>query len=96
MLRRKLNKEEDNEIPVFSKYEYSRSLTAFTESDKLMENELNSLECYLDYQLKAPLNSFNDQKLNKHLYAIYGTKKQETIIFMRQLVWFLCVSTEPK
>ena len=88
MPKRKLYKEEDNEIPMFSKYEYSQTLTGFTESDKLMENELNSLECYLDCQLGAQLNSFNDQTLNNHLYVIYGTKKQETIIFMRQWVCF--------
>ena len=70
MPKRKLNKEEDNDIPMFSKYEYSQTLTAFTESYKLMGNELNSLECYSDYQPEALMNSFNDQKLNNHLYVI--------------------------
>ena len=77
MLKRKLNKEEDNEIPVLSKYEYLCTLTAFIESDKLIENELNSLECYSDYQLEAPLDSFNDQNLNNHLYIIYSTKNRK-------------------
>ena len=88
MLKTKLNKEEENEIPVFSRCEYSCTLTAFIESNKLIENELNSLECYSDYQLEALLNSFNDQKLNNHLYVIYSTQKQETIMLMRQWVCF--------
>ena len=39
-------KKEDDEIPIFNRYEYSWTLTAFAESDKLLESELSSLECY--------------------------------------------------
>ena len=57
-------------------------------SDKLLESELSSLECYTEYQLEAPLNSFNDHKLNNHLYVIYSTKRRETVQLMRQSVEF--------
>ena len=81
-------KKEDDEIPIFNRYECLRTLTAFAESDKLLESELSSLECYTEYQLEASLNSFNDHKLNNHLYIIYSTKRRETVKFMRQLVGF--------
>ena len=88
MPKKKKVKDEDDDIPTFSQYEYSHMLTAFAESDKLLETELNTLICYRDYQLKAPLNSFNNHKLNDHLYVIFGTKQRETVEFMRQWVGF--------
>ena len=88
MPEKKKVKDEDDEIPTFSQYEYSHTLTVFTESDKLLETELNTLICYKDYQLKAPLTSFNNHKLNDHLYIVFSTKQRETIEFMRQWVGF--------
>ena len=82
MLRKAKNKDNDKEIPSFNRYDYSQTLTAFAESDKLPKNEIDTLLCCREYQLEAPLNNFNDRKLNDHLYVIYGTKKLETVEFM--------------
>ena len=56
-----------------------------------MENELSSLECYDEYQLEKPLNSFEDHALNDHLYRVYYSNKTETTLLMRQWIsYFAC------
>ena len=64
-----------DEILFHNKYNYSETLTAFSENDKLLESDLGTLICYNEYQLESPLNNFNDSKLNDHLYSIFSTKR---------------------
>ena len=64
-----------DKIPFHNKYNYSETLTAFSENDKLIESDLGSLICYNEYQLESSLNNFNDSKLNDHLYSILSTKR---------------------
>ena len=91
MPRSKKNKNADNKIPNYSKYKYSETLPHFAEKDRLLENELNSLKCYEEYQLEAPLNSFNNDKLNDHLYLTYLKRISETAGFMQKWVsFFVC------
>ena len=71
MPKRKKSTVLDAPIPNYSNYEYSDSLECFSEHDRLLENELSSLECYDEYQLEKPLNSFEDRVLNDHLYRVY-------------------------
>ena len=61
MPRSTMHEDEDNEVPNYSKYDYSDTLQQFQEFDRLHENELSMLECYGDFQLEALLNSFNDR-----------------------------------
>ena len=82
----------DVPIPNYSNYEYSDSLECFFEHDRLLENELSSLECYDEYQLEKPLNSFEDRALNDHLYRVYYSNKMETTLLMRHWIsYFACL-----
>ena len=73
-------------IPNYSNYGYLDSLEYFSEHDRLMENELSSPECYDEYELEKPLNSFEDRALNDHLYRVYYSNKMETTLLMRQWI----------
>ena len=74
--------------------------TNISETDRLLESELNSLECYSAFQLEAPLNSFSDTTLNDHLYKIYHKNQLVSVETMRKLVGFFvrCYKTllEPR
>ena len=84
----KKNKDADDAIPNYSKYDNAETLPQFAELDRLLESELNTLECYREYQLEAPLNSFNDNCLNAHLYMIFHKQKSEGVVFSQKLVSF--------
>ena len=58
-------------LPNYSKYEYADEMQVFKESDRLLEHDLNTLECYKNFEIEAPLNSFSDQTLNDHLYSMF-------------------------
>ena len=87
-------------MPNYSKYEYTEMMQTFSETDRLLESELNSLECYSAFQLEAPLNSFNNITLNDHLYKIYRKKQLVSVQTMRKHVGFFvrCYKTllEPR
>ena len=75
-------------MPNYSNYEYTEIMQTFSETDRLPETELNSVECYDTFQLEAPLNSFSDTTLNDHLYKIYRKKQLVSVETMRKLVSF--------
>ena len=83
----KKGKKEGN-VPNYSKYEYTEMMQTFSKTDRLLESELNSLECYDTFQLEAPLNTFNETTLNDHLYKIYHKKQLVSVETMRKLVSF--------
>ena len=87
LVKRKIKKSM-TKVPNYSKYEYAEMLPMFTESNILLESELNTLECYDEYQLEAPLNTFSDQILNDNLCTFYKRKWLETAALMRKLVSF--------
>ena len=82
MPKRKKNTALDESILNYSEYNYSDTLKHFSEHDRLLEKKLSSLECYNEYQLEKPLNSFEDRVLNDHLYRVYYSKKTETTLLM--------------
>ena len=82
MPKRKKNTALDESILNYSKYEYSDILEHFSKHDRLLENELSNLECYNEYQLEKPLNSFEDRVLNDHLYRVYYSNKTETTLLI--------------
>ena len=91
MPKRKKSTVLDESIPNYSKYEYLDSLEHFSEHDRLLENELSSLECYDEYQLEKPPNSFEDRALNGHLYRVYYSHKTEMTLLMRWWIsYFAC------
>ena len=83
MPKGKKNTALDESILNYSKYKYSDILEHFSEHDRLLENELSNLECYNEYQLEKPLNSFEDRALNDHLYRVYYSNKTETTLLMQ-------------
>ena len=85
-----LKKKEDFtlKVPNYSDYDCTESIQVFTETDRLSESNLCTLECYQDYELKASLNSFSDRLLNDHLYMLYKHKQLETPCLMQKLVSF--------
>ena len=74
----KPQKDKDDNIPNLSKYDYVDVVPAFSEADRLLESDLLSLECYKDFQIEAPLNSFSDRLLNDHLYSVFKCKQKDT------------------
>ena len=83
MPKRKKNTALDESIPNYSKYDYSNTLEHFSEHDILLEKELSSVQCYNEYQLEKPLNSFEDRMLNDHLYRVYYSNKTETTLLIQ-------------
>ena len=47
----------------------------FSKSDRLLESELRTLDCYNQYEVAALLNNFLDHTLNGHLYLIFKLVK---------------------
>ena len=70
MPKQRKNVHPTSEVLNYSLYDYTDSIQTFNELDRLHETELNTLVCYQDFQLEAPLNSFSDSNLNDHLYTI--------------------------
>ena len=70
--KKKSTKEET--LPNFTGHPYSDTIQDFAEHDRILESNLNSLECYDKFHLECGLNSFNDMELNDHLYRIYYAK----------------------
>ena len=88
---KKKSADSDDNIPNYSDYEYTETIKTFTESDKLLESKLYTLEWYGEYKLEVPLNNFSDTMLNDHLYTMYERKQLETPELMRKLVgFFVC------
>ena len=85
-----LKKKEDSttKVPNYSDYDYTDTILAFTEMDRLSELSLHTLECYQDYEPEASLNSFSDRLLNDHLYMLYKCEQLETPSLMWKLVSF--------
>ena len=75
-------------ISKLSRYEYSEMLDVSSESDRLLESEIQMLVCANEYELEAPLNHFNDNKLNDHLYYIFSKFRGKPATFMRTWVCF--------
>ena len=80
MLKRKKSAHIEKIIPC------SEIIENFSEHDRLLETDLQSLECYKMYQIEWPLNSFNDGELNGHLYRIYYSNKTDITILMRRWI----------
>ena len=83
-------------MPNYSLYGYTDSIQTFNESDRLPETELNTLVCYQDFQLEAPVNSFSDTTLSDHLYTIYSRKQLDSVSTMRKLVSFFVRCYKPQ
>ena len=75
-------------LPNYGKHEYTVKMQTFKESDRILEQDLHTLECYKNHVIEAPLNSFSDQSLNNHLYSMFKHKNLETPKVMRKLVTF--------
>ena len=71
MPKRKKTSTKEGLLPNYSEYAYSDIVKNFSEHDRLLESDLNSLNCSTEYQLEHSLNSFKDQELNDHLYRIF-------------------------
>ena len=84
----KKSKDSDDNLPNYSKYDYAETIQTFAEMDRLLETGLNTIECYDEYKLEAPLNNFSDRILNDHLYTMYRRRRLETATLMRKLVGF--------
>ena len=70
----------------YNKYDYSNSIQVFTESDRITENELESLECYNTHQVERTLNSLDDHTINDYLYKIYYSDKPSTKTLMQRWI----------
>ena len=71
MPKQRKNIHPTGEVPNYSLYDYTDSIQTFNESDRLPETKLNTLVCYQNFQLEAPVNSFSDSTFNDHLYTVY-------------------------
>ena len=81
-------KKSRNDIPFHNQFEYSDVIDDFNESDRVTETELDTLLCFLEYELEYKLNSLNDSHLNDHLYIVFSTKRKENVSFMRTWTGF--------
>ena len=77
MPKRKKYSTKEGLLPNYSEYAYSDIVNNFSEHDRLLELDLNSLNCSTEYQLERSLNSFKDQELNDHLHRIFYSKKNK-------------------
>ena len=68
MVKHKKKSSKEEAIPNFTGHPYSAVIQDFAERDRLSESDLNSLVCHEKFHLECSLNSFNDAKLNDHLY----------------------------
>ena len=86
--KKKCDKEKDS-IPFFNPFAYSDTIADFSESEKLLESDLeHQLPCFSEYEPEYKLNSLMDSQINDHLYSVYSTKRSETISFMRTWTGF--------
>ena len=85
--RKKISTKEET-LPNYSEYAYSNIVESFTEHDRLLESDVQSLNCFAEYRVEWSLNSFNDQELNNHLYRIFYSKKTENITLMRRWITY--------
>ena len=85
--RKKISTKEEM-LPNYSEYAYSDIVDNFSEHNRLLELDLNSLNCSTEYQGEWSLNSFKDQELNDHLYRIFYLKKIENIMLMRRWITY--------
>ena len=89
MLKSQKKAAKKESIPNFTGYSYSEVIEDFAERDRLSESELKDLVCYEKYYLECNLNSFNDVKLNDHLYRIYYPKCMDTQVLRRYLAYYV-------
>ena len=86
--KKKSTKEET--LPNFTGHPYSDTIQDFAECDRILESDLNSLECYDKFHLERGLNSLNDMELNDHLYGIYYAKwVDSTMVLRRWIIFFV-------
>ena len=85
--RKKISTKEET-LPNYSEYTYSDIVESYTEHDRLLESDVQSLNCSAEYQVERSLNSFSDQELNDHLYRIFYSKKTENITLMRRWITY--------
>ena len=85
--RKKISTKEET-LTNYSEYAYSNIVESFTEHDRLLESDVQSLNCFAEYQAEWSLNSFNDQELNDHLYRIFYSKKTKNITLMRRWITY--------
>ena len=85
--RKKISSKEET-LPNYSEYAYLDIVESFTEHDRLLESDVQSLNCFAEYHVEWSLNSFNDQELNDHLYRIFYSKKTENITLMRRWIMY--------
>ena len=88
MSKRKKSSTKEGLLTNYSEYAYSDIVDNFSEYDRLLESDLNSLNCSTEYQLEWSLNSFKNQELNDHLYRIFYSKKTENIMLMRRWIMY--------
>ena len=66
--KKKICKRDNNNIPFHNPYDYSDTTEDFSESERLMEAELEHyLLCYSEYELECKLN-------RTHLCGVFSTK----------------------
>ena len=80
MSKRKKISTKEEMLPNYSEYAYSDIVDSFTEHDRLLESDVQSLNCFAECRVEWSLNRFNDQELNDHLYRIFYSKKQKTLL----------------
>ena len=67
--KKKCDKEKDN-IPFHNPFAYSNTIADFSESEKLLESDLeHQLPCFSEYEPECKLNSLTDRRINDHLYG---------------------------
>ena len=75
-------------LPNYSPYEYSETLPAFREQDRLSEDEAHSLICSNLYEPEWRLNEFTDHTLDEHLYSLNCKRGLEMPELICKLVIF--------
>ena len=55
--RKKISTKEET-LPNYSEYAYSDIVESFTEHDRLLESDVQSLNCFAEYKVEWSLNSF--------------------------------------
>ena len=86
--KKKHDKNKDN-IPFHNLFDYSDTITDFSECEKLLESDIEQqLPCFSEYEPECKLNSLTDSHLNDHLYGVYSTKRSEMVSFMRTWTGF--------
>ena len=76
----------EKQLIYYNKYDYSDNIQVFTESDRITENELESLECFNTHQVERSLNSLGDHMINDYLYKTYYSDKPSTKTLMQRWI----------